>query len=214
MTNSVVLRRRDEKDAQFARREFNHCMEQVRHYHDLQFERRRMGWFGTAIFYQSQAARWYKLAIECRARYDATIDVMIPGTAVRWNDVFPPPDDDGWDAIRSIIEQNIKQIKSVMNSTLRDQADDLVFRSTNVVNRSIVMQSKYQDQPTRNRHGKRITPAQKYNDPRDVPFDLTDQMRDLIDGISNKRQLDHEPRCDCGHLFEICDYPRCPNGED
>lgn len=25
---------------------------------------------------------------------------------------------------------------------------------------------------------------------------------------------DHSPRCDCGHLFEICDHPRCPLGGD
>jgi len=23
-------------------------------------------------------------------------------------------------------------------------------------------------------------------------------------------KTDHEPRCDCGWLFEICDYPTCP----
>lgn len=24
---------------------------------------------------------------------------------------------------------------------------------------------------------------------------------------------DNSPRCDCGHLFEICDHPRCPLGD-
>lgn len=32
--------------------------------------------------------------------------------------------------------------------------------------------------------------------------------------IAIKRQMDHEPRCDCGHLFEICNCPNCPNGAD
>ena len=26
--------------------------------------------------------------------------------------------------------------------------------------------------------------------------------------------LDHEPRCCCGSLFEICDYPNCPCAQD
>lgn len=25
---------------------------------------------------------------------------------------------------------------------------------------------------------------------------------------------DHLPRCDCGHLFEICSKPNCPLGDD
>jgi hypothetical protein len=26
-------------------------------------------------------------------------------------------------------------------------------------------------------------------------------------------RIDSLPRCDCGHLFEICDHPNCPCGE-
>lgn len=25
--------------------------------------------------------------------------------------------------------------------------------------------------------------------------------------------VDNEPRCDCGSLFEICNYPNCPLGD-
>lgn len=32
--------------------------------------------------------------------------------------------------------------------------------------------------------------------------------------ITIKRQMDYELRCDCGHLFEICNHPCCPNGGD
>lgn len=36
--------------------------------------------------------------------------------------------------------------------------------------------------------------------------------RDWPHGAEN--EPDMEPRCDCGHLFEICDYPRCPRAPE
>lgn len=105
MTGDVCLRRRDETDAQFIKREFNHCMSQVGRCHDLQFERQRMGWLGAAIFYQFEAARWYKRAMDCRTRYDATIAAIIPGTAVRWDEIGTrkPRCSITWDEINSLI---------------------------------------------------------------------------------------------------------------
>jgi hypothetical protein len=38
-------------------------------------------------------------------------------------------------------------------------------------------------------------------------------MADIIDGLDHA-EPDHLPRCDCGWLFEICDYPNCPCGAD
>lgn len=49
-------------------------------------------------------------------------------------------------------------------------------------------------------------------------FDLSrDQAIILIgrDLIANRKpEPDHLPRCDCGSLFEICNYPNCPIGSD
>lgn len=84
----VILRRYKETDTQFATREFNYCMWQIGRCHDLQAERVRMGWEKPAIHYQTQAAIWYERAVECRARHAKTLADLIPGTQVRWNEVF------------------------------------------------------------------------------------------------------------------------------
>jgi hypothetical protein len=34
----------------------------------------------------------------------------------------------------------------------------------------------------------------------------------LPEGYSRPAEIDMEPRCDCGHLFEICNHPNCPCG--
>lgn len=84
----VILRRYKETDTQFITREFNYCMWQVSRCCDLQAERIRMNWHSAAIFYQTQAALWYERAVECRARYERALAELIPGTSVRWDDIF------------------------------------------------------------------------------------------------------------------------------
>jgi hypothetical protein len=36
----------------------------------------------------------------------------------------------------------------------------------------------------------------------------------LPDGYDRPEEIPDEPRCDCGHLFEICNHPNCPCGGD
>lgn len=36
----------------------------------------------------------------------------------------------------------------------------------------------------------------------------------LPEGYSRPEEIDNEPRCDCGSLFEICNHPNCPCGGD
>lgn len=85
---NVILRQYKETDAQFATREFNYCMYQLSRCHELQAERIRMNWIGPAIFYQHQSAEWYERAVECRARHDQALAALIPGTQVRWDEIF------------------------------------------------------------------------------------------------------------------------------
>ena len=47
----------------------------------------------------------------------------------------------------------------------------------------------------------------------DYPGKLGEQVRPRL-LLRDHSAPGHLPRCDCGHLFEICDHPNCPNGGD
>lgn len=84
-----MICRVDESDRAFYKRAFNYAMSQVDRHYRLQAMRITEGYFGAATFYQSQAARWYERAMECRNDYLALLETLIPFTDVRFDYVFP-----------------------------------------------------------------------------------------------------------------------------
>lgn len=207
----VCLRRRNETDAQFAKREFNYYMWQVGRCYMLQSIRRNEQYYAAAIFYQCEAARWYDRAMVCRARYDKTLAELIPGTAVRWDEIFAirkPRYSITWDEINAMIpplfdmdqrEYRIepKAPRVVMRPTSDQQllADGFYCNPGDIVvvpiaKDAVVFDGRWDEIFTirKPRPSHYQTPAQKFDNPRDVPMTLTDQMRDLIDGIGKRKR--------------------------
>lgn len=43
------------------------------------------------------------------------------------------------------------------------------------------------------------------------PNKAIEHVKESVSLSSTQQPQDHEPRCDCGHLFEICNAPNCPS---
>lgn len=60
----IAYHKANETEKQFWTREYSLCSERVEKYCVLQSLRRSQGYFGAALFYQEQAARWHIRKVE------------------------------------------------------------------------------------------------------------------------------------------------------
>lgn len=179
---TILYKLTNERPRDHALREYKWCMYQMERCYMLQDMRRRTK-DGAAVFYQLEARRWHILAMRCRARYKS----YIPGTDVQWDKIFPPPTDKSWDSGRG---QRIP-----LSDLLQPVPNHFWDRATKNVIEPKTSRRHRSDADQRGRRGydtaiggQMPTPAEKYNNPRDVPLTLTEQMLDLIDGIGTKRK--------------------------
>lgn len=167
-------------------RDFNYAMAQVGRCYDLQAERVRMGWLDYAMFYQAQAAIWYERAVECRAHYNEAIAALIPGTSVRWDEVFfiwTWPDLSrsislplSWNEIYDIVDPFSKPIDLIphIGSTRQQGKIEIKPRDHGMTRRWETMP----DPRLREHHY--ASPKERYDNPRDVPLTLqevSDQLK-------------------------------------
>jgi hypothetical protein len=65
----ITHRKPAETMRDYFKREYALCMSRVDKYYVLQSLRRDQGYFGAALFYQNEAARWHDRAMECRHQW-------------------------------------------------------------------------------------------------------------------------------------------------
>ena len=125
----ITAQQRGETRLAYLLRRFNTACKRMSHCNTLQAMRRDEGMIGAAYFYQMEARRAYQVMADAKASYDAYIAEFIPGTVVRWDDIFPSPIDKLWQPIYAQMAGRGRRATATLPDYPKDEIVYEPFRS-------------------------------------------------------------------------------------
>jgi hypothetical protein len=99
----ITPRRKGESERAYLIRRYNKACEYMSRCYLLQQMRTADGLAGAAHFYQLEAAKYYRYMIGAKAHFDLLELRTIPGTAVRWDEMFRLEMDQAWSDVFAMI---------------------------------------------------------------------------------------------------------------